>query len=82
MHGQFAPASAFDGEKTIRIKNVPGLPFFIEKPSDQVVRRWCKNGLWVPSIRQRVYLRAHRQGRIILTSVEAVAEFTRKVNAR
>lgn len=65
----------FKGEEIIRLKNVPGLPLFLSEPSYERVRRWATKGIWIAECGKVVKLRARREGREILTSVEAVVEF-------
>lgn len=72
-------ARKFKGEKIIRLKNVPTLPdMFLERPSYDKVVRWYKRGIWVDG--EQVKLRGRREGRVILTSVQAVEQFLEVLN--
>jgi hypothetical protein len=71
----------FKGEQGIPLKNVPSLPgLFLSKPNYERVRRWVRKGIWMPDRKKRVKLRARREGREIMTSVEAVVEFQAILN--
>ncbi len=70
----------FKGEETIHLKNVPALPLFLSKPNYERVRRWVSKGIWVAERKERIKLRARREGREIMTSVEAVVEFQAILN--
>lgn len=71
--------AAFKGERIIRLKNVCSLPVWLEKPSYHKVKKWANIG--VSKDGERVRLRHRREGRIILTSVEAVIEFQDRLNS-
>lgn len=70
--------ASFRDEKIIRLKNVCALPLWLEKPSYHKVKKWANEG--VTKDGEKVRLRSRREGRIILTSVEAVQEFQERLN--
>lgn len=59
----------FAGERVIPLKNVCALPHFAYRPAYLKVWRWTKYGI------RGIKLERQRQGRQILTSVEAVERF-------
>lgn len=69
----------FDGEKVIRLKNVRSLDLFCEKPSYDKVLRWARHGVYKGRNDDGrlivVKLESRREGRLYVTSVEAVARF-------
>jgi hypothetical protein len=70
--------ASFKGEQIIRLKAVPGLPLWLERPSFARVEKWAKFGITIDG--EKVRLRVRREGRLVLTSVEAVMEFQEALN--
>lgn len=64
----------FDGERVIPLKAVMRLPFLKTRPTYLRVWRWRKYGI------RGIKLESRREGRMILTSIEAVERFIARTN--